>query len=178
MKALTLHQYWATLMALLLKKIETRGWYTSYRGEIAIHAAAVVPKEALYSFVDTPEAARALQPLGIKKPSQLKELPLGVIVGVADLVGCIPTNDAHSADRITGRVFQPPHTLSDEYAFGNYGVNRYMWFTENLRPLSVPVPVRGYQRIWNVPADIEARVRVQFESDSGLSVTQSGKGAI
>lgn len=135
MKAITLHQFWASLMALCLKKIETRGWYTSYRGELAIHAAASVPSYARFSFMDTPEAQRALAPLGITKPDQLDELPRGVIVGVVDLVGCIPTNDPGRADEVTGRVFTPPGLLSDEYAFGNYYPDRFMWVTENLRPL-------------------------------------------
>lgn len=43
MKALTLHQPWASLIAVGAKKIETRSWSTSYRGPLAIHAAASVP---------------------------------------------------------------------------------------------------------------------------------------
>ena len=39
MKALTLYEPYATLVALNLKKIETRGWRTNYRGPLAIHAA-------------------------------------------------------------------------------------------------------------------------------------------
>lgn len=42
MKALTLRQPWASLVALGVKTIETRGWSTSYRGPLAIHAAATV----------------------------------------------------------------------------------------------------------------------------------------
>ncbi len=38
MKALTLTQPWASLMALGVKRIETRSWYTSYRGEVVIHS--------------------------------------------------------------------------------------------------------------------------------------------
>lgn len=39
MKALTLHEPWATLVALGVKTIETRSWSTAYRGPLAIHAA-------------------------------------------------------------------------------------------------------------------------------------------
>ena len=38
MKALTLYQPWATLVAIGAKKIETRSWSTPYRGPLAIHA--------------------------------------------------------------------------------------------------------------------------------------------
>lgn len=39
MKALTLWQPWASLIAVGAKTIETRGWATNYRGPLAIHAA-------------------------------------------------------------------------------------------------------------------------------------------
>lgn len=39
MKALSLWNPWASLMAVVAKKIETRSWPTSYRGATAIHAA-------------------------------------------------------------------------------------------------------------------------------------------
>ncbi len=46
MKALTLTQPWATLVAIGAKCIETRSWRTSYRGPLAIHAAKGFPKAA------------------------------------------------------------------------------------------------------------------------------------
>jgi hypothetical protein len=44
MKALSLWQPWATLVALGVKKLETRSWSTTYRGPLAIHATATMPK--------------------------------------------------------------------------------------------------------------------------------------
>lgn len=38
MRALTLHQPWATLVAIGAKRVETRSWATTYRGPVAIHA--------------------------------------------------------------------------------------------------------------------------------------------
>jgi hypothetical protein len=38
MKALTLYAPWAMLMATNHKHIETRTWYTNYRGYVAIHS--------------------------------------------------------------------------------------------------------------------------------------------
>ncbi len=43
MKVLTLHQPWASLVALGVKTIETRSWSTSYRGPLAIHAGSRRP---------------------------------------------------------------------------------------------------------------------------------------
>lgn len=44
MKTISLWQPWASLVAIKAKRIETRSWYTSYRGPLAIHAAKVFPK--------------------------------------------------------------------------------------------------------------------------------------
>src|SRR6202030_2406661 len=46
MKALTLTQPWATLVAIGAKRIETRSWPTLYRGPLAIYAAKRFPKWA------------------------------------------------------------------------------------------------------------------------------------
>lgn len=44
-KMLTLHQPWASLVAVGRKRIETRSWSTSYRGPLAIHAAKRPPRD-------------------------------------------------------------------------------------------------------------------------------------
>lgn len=41
MKAITIWQPWASLLAHRVKTYETRSWATAYRGPIAIHAAAI-----------------------------------------------------------------------------------------------------------------------------------------
>lgn len=46
MKVLTLHQPWASLIALGIKTIETRSWSTQYWGPLAIHAGAATPTQA------------------------------------------------------------------------------------------------------------------------------------
>ena len=46
MKALTLTQPWATLVAVGENSIETRSWGTSYRGPLAIHSAKGFPRDA------------------------------------------------------------------------------------------------------------------------------------
>jgi hypothetical protein len=45
MKAITLYQPWAMLVALGKKQIETRSWKTDYRGPLAIHVAKKFTKE-------------------------------------------------------------------------------------------------------------------------------------
>ncbi|KQO04623.1 hypothetical protein ASF12_13925 [Paenibacillus sp. Leaf72] len=40
MKAITIIQPWATLIAIGAKQYETRGWSTKHRGALAIHAGS------------------------------------------------------------------------------------------------------------------------------------------
>jgi len=55
MKALTLHQPWASLIRDERKLIETRSWRTDYRGTLAIHAGNTVNKEACIRFGYDPD---------------------------------------------------------------------------------------------------------------------------
>jgi activating signal cointegrator 1 len=46
MKVITVIQPWATLLALGVKKFETRSWATKHRGELAVHAGKKIDKAA------------------------------------------------------------------------------------------------------------------------------------
>lgn len=162
-KALTLHQYWAYAMApLLLKTIETRGWYTPYRGPLAIHAAASVPAYAREDFELNQVAQTTFAAHEIYNGADLLKLPLGAIVGVCDLVACVTTNVERPTDPISRKVYERPGEQSVEYAFGNYKPNRFMWITENMRILPEPIPCRGHQKLWNLPPDVELRINEQI----------------
>jgi hypothetical protein len=155
MKALTLYQPHATLVARGAKRIETRSWKTSYRGPIAIHAAKNSPRtwEKLASrglttmppdqaFLDELEEPCGLDEAGLP---DLSKLPSGVIVALAMLVDVRPIN-----------VFGDPEGWAmgmAELAFGVYGLGRYAWFFDEILPLRAPYhSCRGGQRIWNLPA--------------------------
>ena len=68
MKALSLKQPYAELVVSGKKKIELRKWNTNFRGEFFIHASKSSDKEAMEKF-------------------GFRELPLGKIIGKANLVG-------------------------------------------------------------------------------------------
>lgn len=74
MKALSIRQPYASLVAHGIKDVENRSWETNYRGIVLIHAARVVPKEADLE--------------ALKRKHKLKTLPemhFGAIVGAFDL---------------------------------------------------------------------------------------------
>ncbi len=51
-KAISLHQPWASLIAMGLKKFETRSWLTNYRGKLVICAAKKNSKQQQSNYKD------------------------------------------------------------------------------------------------------------------------------
>lgn len=131
MKALTLTQPWAQLIAWREKMIETRGWYTAYRGELVIYAAKGFPKWVKETCEEEPFA----QALGGMKAA---ELPVSVGVCVVRVLGCIRTTDMHKAEAVLG--YKPS---AKELEFGDYSEGRYAWLLEYVRPLDSVGPVKG-----------------------------------
>lgn len=158
MKGLTLTQPWAQLVAIGAKQFETRGWRTSYRGPLAIQAAKGFPEGAQMMCLDEPfysaiEDAGGWLPIpGAGNNSELK-LPRGVIIAVVDLVECISTNVNHSGLWPVG---------TQELAFGDFSPGRWAWRLENVRKLAEPIPVRGFQFLWEVSPDVVAAIQQQL----------------
>jgi hypothetical protein len=141
MKALSLWQPWASLIACGAKTIETRSWQPPARLDgqrIAIHAAKRT--DDLYLLGQRP-FADYLAPLAGGRVT----LPLGAIIGTVRLVGC---------ELITPELCRAVHQReggNDELSFGDYRTGRYAWHLADPRPLAVPVPTIGRQGFWNVP---------------------------
>ena len=123
MKAITLHQPYATLIALGIKRIETRSWPTSYRGALAIHAGKQCDDEAVTYFAEEMGYA---------------DLPSGVVVATANLVNVVPT---------VSREWIP--IFEDQFEYGDFIPGRFAWILDDVQPLPIPVPARGKQGLWN-----------------------------
>lgn len=128
LKAITLHQPWASLVAMSRKRFETRGWSTNVRGVVAIHAAAV--RSTPLRHVD---AGLALE-LG---DGYDESRPLGAVVAIGYL------ESIHAVEDIRGRL-----TL-EELRRGDYSDGRFAWRFGVVAPLDEPVPAKGLQRWWN-----------------------------
>ena len=148
MKALTLWQPWATLVALGEKKIETRCWETKHRGLLAIHSAAKLPPKWLGASRHDPffrdELADILHArrdcddrLGRHVDDAIRELPYGSILCVVNLVSIEPT--------IAVRHFVDAR----ERVFGNYEDGRFAWHLEMVARLPTPAPAKGNRLLWN-----------------------------
>lgn len=73
MKVLSLRQPWADLVVSGTKRVETRGWTTTYRGPLYIHASG--------------------------RPSPKQTLPVRVIIGRVDLIEVVPVESLRVSDR-------------------------------------------------------------------------------
>jgi len=96
MKALSLWQPWASLIALDVKRIETRGWSTKYRGPLAIHAGKSEPPRGKVGDY-TPSRPRLpktagweLWPTARHLRRTMTPLPLGAVVATCTLVDVVP----------------------------------------------------------------------------------------
>lgn len=127
MKALTLTQPWATLVATGKKKVETRSWTTKYRGPLAIHAAKGYPKSA-QEFASV-ECALGRLP---------KRIPRAAVVCVVDLIDVRPAEEV--AMEIDGL----------ERLYGDYSVGRWAWILGNLRTFDEPIWMKGHLGLWEV----------------------------
>lgn len=163
MKALSLTQPWASLVANGSKRIETRSWRTSHRGLIAIHASKGFPawakelcgEEPFYSALIKYNGSRASFGGIATQIVAVEALPRGTIIATAELVACSPTNTIWGVTD----AFRQPREGEPEHAFGDYSDGRYMWFLENVHPLPEPIPCRGALGLWEIPTEIEAVIQ-------------------
>lgn len=181
MKAITLWQPWATLIALGAKTIETRSWSTSHRGPIAIHAAQRVTGRRgdvteLGAYSIERDAAGLLLRGPIAHPYRL---PLGEVVATANLVECVPMverqpvmyerdlpqlwlGDPEDEDG-TAHVVTPElfgfgsRCVDGELPYGHYEPGRWAWVLEDIEPIRRPIPATGRQGLWEWDAPSEVQ---------------------
>jgi hypothetical protein len=149
-KALTLTQPWATLVAIGAKRIETRSFQTSYRGPLAIHAAKGYPKWAR-DFTLEPVCYEAVQ-LGYKVREWFPAHPLGAVIATCNLIACVQMKEFRYGPE-GNSIGIGPYTelLADrpqEREFGDYSVGRFAWILGNVECFKQPIPANGALGLW------------------------------
>jgi len=136
-KAITLLEPWASLIAVGAKKIETRSWSTKYRGPLAIQAGKSLKawhmdlawKEPFFSAL----VSQHTETGGICYSR-------GCVIATCNLVDII---------KMTPEFIDFVKLIKGyEYDFGNYTVGRYAWILENVKRLAEPVPAKGKLSLW------------------------------
>lgn len=138
MKALSVWQPWATLIATGEKEYETRHWVPRgwlQRGELlAIHASKRWQHDQ-WSLCGMSPFREALLRHGIQFPDQ--QLPRGAMLGVVRFV------DIFHVEDIVGKL------SSQERAFGNYAPKRFAWQFEVVQVFEEPVAAIGQQGVFH-----------------------------
>lgn len=150
MKAITIIQPWATLIAIGAKKFETRGWATKHRGALAIHAGKKVDREAC----EREPIKSVLEAHGY---SAAIELPTGKIVATCFLEDCWEVIGEENfpekgimvlSDSQGARMFGITRK-SNEFHFGFYSKGRFAWELSHVKAFPNPISAKGMQRLWN-----------------------------
>ena len=136
-KAISLHQPWASLITRGLKQFETRSWPTNYRGKLVICAAKKNSKQQQSQY-ETLACS-----LGIDLAQQpWDSLPLGMAIAVCDLTDCIEMTQDFIAEQ-----------SETERCCGHWEPGRFAWKLDNVQSLPLPVPIKGKQGLWTIPHD-------------------------
>lgn len=162
MKALSLTQPHASLVALRVKRFETRSWSTSYRGPLAIHAAKNFPliaKSLCYRDVFSVALTGTETPKLADIDDVVRALPRGAIVAVATLAVC------HRVEDIRDSLGSPL-----EHEFGNYSDGRWAFRLDDVVALPQPIECKGALGLWPVPLDLIDEVIVQAVRGQDVAV--------
>ena len=129
MKVLSITEPYATLIKNGYKKIETRSYKTSYRGELYIHAS--MNKKNL----------KVLQDQNIKNLVDTENFNFGQIICKCNLVDCVYMSKEFIAE-IKKNNYQ-------EYLCGQYEEGRYAWILADVEILDKKISAKGQLNIWN-----------------------------
>lgn len=151
LKALTVKQPYAELLAVGAKKYETRSKPAKYRGPIAIHAGkdtlsyAVLMTETTVvsdsgAWHKRRDAIRAAL-----DAANLWDIAFGAIIAYADIVNCYPVEDVKDL-------------TENERMFGDWTPGRYAWEIAHVVRLPTPIPCKGQLGLWNVSPMIYDRI--------------------
>lgn len=131
-RCLSLWEPWASLIAMGKKTIETRSYSTKVRGDVLICAAKVHNKEIkgyIKEYIDA----------GI--------LPEGFVPQCGNAVALVELDEC--------RPFEYHHNKAAANIVHDYHPGTYSWTLRNVRPLIIPVSVKGSQGFFFKELDLE-----------------------
>jgi hypothetical protein len=160
-RALSLRQPHASLVALGEKRIETRSFQRKYLGPIAIASSASWKPAAKRRAFEDPDFIAAWRRHRDIVES-VEDLPLGMIVAVARIVAYLPSELIVAMDRkrkSRSRLALEGVTCGkSEMVFGDYRRGRFGWMLADVHRLVAPVPCKGALGIWKIAPATRARL--------------------
>ena len=152
--AITLHQPWASLIALGIKTVETRSWPAPARlvgQRIAVHAGK--------RLVRRPGDAIELELQAHWGDDWRVIIPTGAVLATATLAGMA---QVEYVDLLTGQAVYDGRTevgcvtglaRTPIDPWGDFSAGRWLWFLSDVETLPAPVPIVGRQSFWLWDAD-------------------------
>lgn len=160
MKAITLREPWATLVAIGAKRIETRSWKAPdwlIGQRIAIHAAKGLTENEWSIAKWSPGFPEALKDSPWFWDSALPKFAFpetrGKVIATAVLANCVLFDESNVRSIAVGSG-----AGVTELAFGDFTSGRYGWLLRDVQRLPEPIPARGELGIWtwDVPEGVVA----------------------
>jgi len=163
MKAITLHQPWASLIAMGVKRYETRAWAPSFDlvGErFAIHAgmAAVnidhLDRDVVMALISATDPEDKMS-----HEEWENSFPRGVVLCTATLTGIYrisridDMNNLAHVHAVGKSPLRPEGIPMDHYGF--YSATRVLWDFTDIQPISPPVKAKGKMGLWEWSHDEE-----------------------
>lgn len=148
MRALSIRQPWAWLIANGYKDIENRVWSTRYTGPLLIHASKGMTRDEYEDVSDLLAEDSPFKGMGIRLPA-FADLERGGIVGMAHCGGSVDT-------------------CASPWFFGPYG---FVLSEQRAFPM---IPFKGQLGFFDVPSEL---VSAAIASASGSAGTGEGEGA-
>lgn len=176
MKALTIDQPFSHLICGLdpgdprQKRVENRNHdrFRNHRGLLLIHAG-LTKRRLVFGGITGGGNGHQPELYGLDP----KTLPLGAIVGAVDMVSHFKmtylTEQFGHYSRFIGKEISPgvlerfPWLKDHQHVEGPYCLT-----LENIRKFREPIPCKGAQGIWNLPAELEERVKEQLQKAEAL----------
>lgn len=162
MKALTLHQPWATCIAQHGKRVENRTWAPPQPiigQRIAIHAGMRLNREVCLRLFD--EEGIELAPAS--------KLPLGAVVATARVAGW--ASDQGWAQEPTLDFFGVTEQQARDALRSSWWIGPIGWILDHVIAVP-PVACKGAQGLWSLPADVERAVREHEEAARARMVAE------
>ena len=147
MKALTLYQPWASLIAEGTKKVETRSWSAPawvIGQRIAIHAGK---RRVRISNGYDPSMHHAM--VQAHGSDWQNHLPLGAVVATAKLAGCFRVVGWNGDRQLKLEGFGTGGESIVPDPFGDFIPGRWLWVLEDIKKLDPAIPTRGQRMLWN-----------------------------
>ena len=146
MRALTICQPYAHLIVtpaaelprgLTPKRVENRVWQTEFRGSLLIHAG------------------KSRSWLWPKSEGDFGEMFFGALIGVVEIIDCIPIHRAALNDPTDPSVISAEHHAKYPWLRGHmHSEGPFGLVLANVRRFLQPITYSGFQKLWFVPDHI------------------------